>query len=566
MKTETKALSVWTGRTVTALLLACWFGGVKAHVEQTSQTVTVPTDVTVTTTPFTATISWTGTAESYNVRCSEAAFLSEGFENSIDNWTLRDCSNNTGRKNNRQRSHSGYCYFEFASSDGSSDQYLISPELPGIPEETTLEFYRRSSTGRSSIRIGTSSNTNAMENFVWGSYINFSDGWSQYSQKIPAGTKYVCWQYMADNQNAVRLDDILIYYHASREWINLSTTENSVTFTGLTPYLTYNYQVQSVVGNETSEWTTLASFTTPGKSLEFKDVAVNDITSTTATISWTGMSESYNVRHRQTNLEGDVLLTEGFENGLNGWTRENYGNWTNVFSGTALPIHSGTSVFRFCYYKDGARMTTPQYLLSPELTDVPGDAMLEFWYSNCDINTESFNVGTSSTGTAVDDFTFGPDVSVSGQHWCFYKQAIPAGTKYVCLKYTSNKYNLVIDDIRIYTKEAWKTISTTESTVTITDLLPETEYEYQVQSVVGDNTSDWTAIATFTTLPFSGLMGDVNGDGSVTPADAIMILYHYFGVTQNGFILAAADLIDDHAITPADAIEALYIYFRASEH
>ncbi|MCR5160113.1 MAG: leucine-rich repeat protein [Prevotella sp.] len=59
-------------------------------------------------------------------------------------------------------------------------------------------------------------------------------------------------------------------------------------------------------------------------------------------------------------------------------------------------------------------------------------------------------------------------------------------------------------------------------------------------------------------------MGDVNGDGKVTPADAIMILYHYFNVTQNGFLEKAANLNGDESITPADAIEALYLYFGSS--
>ena len=59
------------------------------------------------------------------------------------------------------------------------------------------------------------------------------------------------------------------------------------------------------------------------------------------------------------------------------------------------------------------------------------------------------------------------------------------------------------------------------------------------------------------------LLGDVNGDGNVTPADAIMILYHYFGVEQTGFIFKAADVNGDGNITPADAIEVLYIYFNA---
>jgi surface protein len=60
------------------------------------------------------------------------------------------------------------------------------------------------------------------------------------------------------------------------------------------------------------------------------------------------------------------------------------------------------------------------------------------------------------------------------------------------------------------------------------------------------------------------ILGDVNDDGKVTPADAIMILYHYFGVAQNGFHLLAADVNGDKSISPADAIGALYIYFGSS--
>ena len=60
---------------------------------------------------------------------------------------------------------------------------------------------------------------------------------------------------------------------------------------------------------------------------------------------------------------------------------------------------------------------------------------------------------------------------------------------------------------------------------------------------------------------FDYILGDVNGDKNVTPADAIMILYHYFNVEQNGFNAKAADLNGDKNITPADAIEALYLYF-----
>ena len=57
------------------------------------------------------------------------------------------------------------------------------------------------------------------------------------------------------------------------------------------------------------------------------------------------------------------------------------------------------------------------------------------------------------------------------------------------------------------------------------------------------------------------ILDDVNNDGAVTPADAIMIFYHYFGVKQNGFNEAAANMNGDESISPADAIEVLYKYF-----
>ena len=59
-------------------------------------------------------------------------------------------------------------------------------------------------------------------------------------------------------------------------------------------------------------------------------------------------------------------------------------------------------------------------------------------------------------------------------------------------------------------------------------------------------------------------MGDANGDGAVTPSDAIMTLYHFFGVEQTGFIAEAADMNGDGSITPSDAIEILYVYFGSS--
>ncbi len=83
-----------------------------------------------------------------------------------------------------------------------------------------------------------------------------------------------------------------------------------------------------------------------------------------------------------------------------------------------------------------------------------------------------------------------------------------------------------------------------------------------IQSKVSGTTQDNALPDVKTTFTVEDyILGDVNGDKNVTPADAIMILYHYFNVEQNGFNAKAADLNKDGNITPADAIEALYLYF-----
>ena len=86
-----------------------------------------------------------------------------------------------------------------------------------------------------------------------------------------------------------------------------------------------------------------------------------------------------------------------------------------------------------------------------------------------------------------------------------------------------------------------------------------------IQSKVDGTTYDTSLSDVYVTFTVEDcLLGDVNGDGNITPSDAIMILYHYFEVGQNGFNVKAADVNGDGSITPADAIEVLYIYFNDS--
>lgn len=477
----------------------------------------IPTDVAVEPAPKSATISWKGYSDSYNVRYRltnhlESTIFTEGFENGIDVWTLRDCNNNGATKVTGDVNHSGNHAFTF-DRNRTQSQYFISPELTGVSSGMILEFYYCDDhypNNKVTFRVGYSSTTNETSAFTFRSPVTTTDSqWHLYSEAIPAGTKYICWDVMSIELWYLRIDDIAVGTEAS--WATATTAMPSVTLTGLTPATTYEYQVQSgVEGEEKSDWTPLATFTTLEANPTPSEVAVSNITSTSATVSWKGYGDSYNVQVKSQSAQ--KISEQGFENELNGWTRRDCGSNSNV---DTYYKHSGNNGFRFCYLSNLQTMTTPQYLISPELSGVTEGTKLEFWYISTDYKTETFYVGTSATGNATEDFTFGDATSASNQDWRKYSVTIPEGTRYICLKYTSNQANLAIDDIIITCNPVLQNYSTTETSLTLTGLDPGTTYEYQVQSVFEDETSDWTPTATFTTLiPIELMLADNADNGS----------------------------------------------------
>ncbi len=466
----------------------------------------VPTAIAVSATPTTATIGWTGIGDSYNVeyRDPEAVgtvVLSQGFENGLGGWTRRGCvDNSTIYAGSGLPKHSGNSIFTFNYSYAGSPQYLISPELTGLAEGTKLEFYYSNwNYNNETFHVGYSTTGSGTEDFSFGAEISVSDNqWHLFRETIPAGTKYICLKYTSNKYNLC-VDDIRVY-EPSTEWTASLSTEPTVTISGLTPSTTYEYRVQAVVNGETSEWTAIDTFTTLEENPVPTDLTVNSVSSTTASVSWTGYGDSYNVKYRRADHVGDVLMTEGFENGLSQWTLRDCGPNSNIYTGSGLPIHSDKSIFRFSFSSGTSnKIDHPQYLISPELAGVTAGSKVEFYYTNCEWQAETFHVGYSATGKNTEDFTFGEEITASGQQWHLYSVTLPAGTKYVCVKYTSNKNNLALDDFKAYTEAVWTTVVSKEPASTLTGLEVSTGYEYQVQSLKNGKASGWSALGAFTT-------------------------------------------------------------------
>jgi hypothetical protein len=153
-----------------------------------------------------------------------------------------------------------------------------------------------------------------------------------------------------------------------------------------------------------------------------------------------------NMAHAQVSLP----YSEGFENGLNGWTLTDCQSDTGLTNSNNF-VHSGDSAFTFHW-----TTSPPQYLISPEFTGTNNHELnVSFYYKSGSTGSfsETFQVGYSTNSNDISDFTFGEEITANpGNDWELYTEAFPSGTKYVAIKCTSNDaLYLCIDDF-VFTK------------------------------------------------------------------------------------------------------------------
>lgn len=280
-------------------------------------------------------------------------------------------------------------------------------------------------------------------------------------------------------------------------WTTVPDASSPTELTGLTPFTDYIVRVKAIYGTEgESLWKKIRFQTLNDNPVPSNILA--DLTADGATLTWDGMGDSYNVQYRIASSHGSTILEEDFENGLGNWQAisNNTANAAVINSNAAM---NGANGFRFSSYNSASDYN--QYLISPELNSV---GTLEFYYASTSYANETFTVGYSTTGTDIDDFTWGSQITASSTSWTKFHEAIPDGTKYFAINYCSNyQYYLYIDDISIYETipaGAWQNLAVTDATATISGLATNNGYEYQVQSVKGSNTSDWSETGKFALL------------------------------------------------------------------
>ena len=139
---------------------------------------------------------------------------------------------------------------------------------------------------------------------------------------------------------------------------------------------------------------------------------------------------------------------EGFENMSGCWTLIS-NNAANAGEFGVYQVAEDNMVFRFSSYDEADDYT--QILITPELNLAAENTRLTFDYAKSSGSGEKFIVMVSSTDNDTAHFTMlGDTVSAASTSFEQYSSMIPAGTKYIAIKYVSSyMYRLYVDNFKL---------------------------------------------------------------------------------------------------------------------
>ena len=303
-------------------------------------------------------------------------------------------------------------------------------------------------------------------------------------------------------------------------WIS-PVTVNSTQYemTNLDPETTFQVQVVSVYGEGQYSYPKSITFTTHSAS-EAPTELTSNTTANTAVLSWKGFQDGYNMRYRQVSVFPEYFESYADDATLYSvWTVLDLGGGENAdeLGVSADAAKTSTKGFRFSSYDESS--SYDQYLISPIL---PKGETLTFAYKSSHGTKDTFRVGYSTTTNDLSAFEWGDEIN-SDKEWQTFEQEIPEGAKYFAINYTGQyAYRLFIDDITINGMQAadWENKTNVTSPQTITDLTPETKYEWQVQGIVGNDVTEWSTLADFTTN-YEVSYIDENGEEQTTIAHTL---------------------------------------------
>ena len=509
-----------------------------------------PYDLTVTPYPTKAEVNWNGFSESYDIEWTEAAVNYEPSANAL--WLQYD--DETLATNIGNSSATTWTWgVMYPSTMLNGNSYLNKVAIYEVATYWTSDYTVNIYTGGDNAPgtlVGTEtvtpSGTNGFHEIMLSEPVTIDPNEKLWITVTAEGTYVLaaCETTEANNQwvedggtwaNIGDLSSTLAGYGwmirgfidstvPTITWNSETDVTSPFTINGLTEETEYKVRVRGNFGsNGYSNWT-LKSFTTPAACDAPIDLAADDITSTTATLSWTGYQDSYNVQYRKA-AKYNTIWEDDFENGLDQWTIAHAddatapasGYWYTIdpTSGLSFESHSGTYCASSWSWNSSA-YNANNWLITP-LLNLQGT--LRFYVGTNSGYPDSYEVLLSTTGNEIADFTTTlQEMAAAPNNGEWNEVAIDLSTYagqqgYIAIHHMDYDMNyLVIDDFGIYEVEGasdWTTATASEESLAISGLTPDSEYEWQVQGINEGCTggaTEWSEVATFTTLPLIELV------------------------------------------------------------
>ena len=381
---------------------------------------------------------------------SQKFYLGTSFETDMDGWTIVDGLQPndpygggpiTGRAwiGDANTGHNVILFFPYYKA-----QYLISPEITS-QSRIRLSFFAKGDVGQEvKFQIGTSSTTNDINAFEWteANTYEFSD-WTLVTAEFPGGIKYVAIKdlYVNDYSDML-IDDIVVedFYPYPINIAMSDKNDNSVTLSWEQPdpeVLNYTWKYRKT--SNANDWLGSATTTDTSVTLTGLEASTEYVFYLQANYANNHSSYAATATFSTQRPMASLPHIQDFEEGMKGW------EITQGASGTGISTEASyTGDYGFLFKKgDGY-----QYLQSPLFE---GESDMKMVFNAKNSGGEASFVMAFADGSGTEDGTVlvGP-FNVKRGDWTEYVvKDVPKQYRFVFIIWTSGE-NLYVDNIRFY--------------------------------------------------------------------------------------------------------------------
>ena len=299
---------------------------------------------------------------------------------------------------------------------------------------------------------------------------------------------------------------------------------NPFTLTALTPETAYTAKVRAVVGEEKSKWSDAVSFTTPEQFAKPTGVAVSDVTTSGATVSWTsdaaatGSDLRYGIATIVTNEYQYDNGTKGTQVNANG-TAFTYaimlpaGSYSGNMLSKVSVFDNAASTESVTIYSDGTTEPGTQIATKP-LTLTGSQTFVEVSFDDLEFDAAKnlWIVVSNNSGNAV--AAAADNLNDANGRWT----ALDAWGDLATMGVPGYVW-MIHAEIKSVDSSAttWTTVNNVTSPYQLTGLTDDTTYAVQVRSTYADGSSKWVETG-FTTVSLNPLPTNVVAEAQHTTA------------------------------------------------